>query len=92
MIQSHIERNIFDRGVKGPDSPMQATEPLFVNVCIQDSKMRQPVNVTEDIEVVNSLILYTLWKNKLMEFQKRWKIDEYGENLAFWVKNTRQTL
>ena len=68
MIWSHIQHNIFDRGVKGPNSPMQVIELLIVNVCIQEAKMGQSVNVTEGIKMVNSLILRTTWKKKPMEF------------------------
>ena len=65
LITSRIERGNLESSTPGPESPMKPLEPLLIDVCVQKARMGQPVNITEGIEMANSLILNTRYQTQL---------------------------
>ena len=59
---------------QGTASPMIAIEPYIVDLIIQLSKMRSPVNVTTGLQLANSLIAGTSFEAELREWKIRHNI------------------
>jgi hypothetical protein len=55
----------------GPDSPMERVEKLILAVILRRAAMRQPVNVTECIQLLNSLIDKYVIQKELVEWNIR---------------------
>ncbi len=52
----------------GPKSPLEELELALVEICIQMSKIRQPLSCTEAIALMNSMIEKTHTQQKLVDF------------------------
>jgi hypothetical protein len=70
---------------KGATSPLADAETALVQICIQMGKIRQPLNCTEAIQLMNNLIEGTDTQKALIEFKSRRKIG--GNNLGRVTKN-----
>jgi hypothetical protein len=54
---------------RGPPSPLAPVEPLLVELCIQRSRMGQPLAQHEGILLVNSIIFGTIHQDNLRRYQ-----------------------
>ena len=75
---------------------MKAVEPLLVDVCIQQAKMGQQINISKGILMANSLIQKTSWQKKLMRDQQIWKMNKDGDNFGhlgriYWADFMKKT-
>ena len=70
-IISRIRRGNPSKNQMGPVSPMAVVEPLLCDVCIQKSKMGQPMNQTEGLLFANSIIQDSETQRKLIAFQQK---------------------
>jgi hypothetical protein len=61
---------------KGVTSPLVDAENALVHICIQIGKIRQPLNCTEAIQLMNNLIEGTNTLKALIEFKPRWNFSE----------------
>jgi hypothetical protein len=78
MLKLRFRRNtIISRGM-GPDSPMERVEKLILSAILQRAAMHQPLNVTECIHLLNSLIDKSVIQKELVE----WKIHVFGNNFC----------
>ena len=88
-IQNRVSRGIVfaHHGAKSPLFEVEA-ERALVELCIQMGKIRQPLNVTEGIEVMNNLIEGTEVQQDLIAFQKSRKLGkedfEHGKVTKGW--------
>jgi hypothetical protein len=62
----------------GPDSPMERVEKLILAAILRITAMRQPLKITECIQLSNSLIDKSVIQKELVE----WKIRVFGKNLG----------
>ena len=73
---------------RGSKSPLEQVETALVQICIQMGKIRQPLNCTEAIQLMNNLICNTDTQAKLAEFQKSRKLGDddfkYGTVTKAW--------
>ena len=53
---------------RGVMSPVAEVEETLVAICIQMGKIRQPLNVTEGILLMNDLIMNTTYQDRLQDF------------------------
>jgi hypothetical protein len=61
-IRQHIQKNKFERSTtRGTISPMAPIKNYIVSLMTQMAKMRQPINVSEGLELANSLIEGIEW-------------------------------
>ena len=65
---------------QGTVSPMIAIEPYIVDLIIQLSRMRSPVNVTTGLQLANSLIAGTSIESELQEWKIRHNIHSRRAN------------
>ena len=61
---------------RGSKSPLEQGETALVQICIQMGKIRQPLNCTEAIQLMNNLIHNTDTQATLAEFQKSQKLGD----------------
>lgn len=67
----------------GTESPLAPVEQYIVSLMEQMAKMRQPLNVSEGLNLANSLIEGTKWEELVVDFKLKrgWNpIDEHGNN------------
>jgi hypothetical protein len=62
----------------GPPSPLAPVEPLLVELCIQRSRMGQPLAQSEGILLVNSIIHGTIHQDNLRRYQIDVVKNEHG--------------
>ena len=77
-IQSRTRRGNLAPKNRGVTSPLADAEEILVVLCIQMGKIRQPLNVTEGITLVNDMIEGTQMQEALKEFQS---VRRLGSNL-----------
>ena len=73
-IRSRSWRGIAKSNGRGVQSPLADAEKALVAICIQMGKIRQPLNCTEAIELMNNLIQDTDSQKALLEFQRMRKL------------------
>jgi len=73
-IRSRSWRGIAKSNGPGAKSPLADAEKALVEICIQMGKIRQPLNCTEAIELLNNLIEDTDSQIELVKFQMQWKL------------------
>jgi len=73
---------------QGATSLLEAAGEALVQICIQMGKICQPLNVTEDVALMNNLIDGTPFQEALAKFQKTGKLGnesfEFGRVLKGW--------
>jgi hypothetical protein len=82
----HFENIKATNGVvgRGPASPLAPVEPLLVELCIQRSRMGQPLSQGEGIMLVNSIIEGTIHQRNLRRFQiESVKMKSAAGNLGY---------
>jgi hypothetical protein len=71
-IRQRVQKNKLERSkTRGTISPMAPVENYIVSLMTQMAKMRQPINVSEGLELANSLIEGTEWEQKVVNFKAR---------------------
>jgi len=67
---------------------LTGTKEALVAICIQMGKIRQPLNVTEGIVLMNDIIAGTNFKEELQRFQEERKLGDeifqYGTVMKGW--------
>jgi hypothetical protein len=59
------------KGTVGQCSPMEAIEPYIVSIIIQLANMRIPITVSQGLQLCNSIISGTRFKDQVAEFKKK---------------------
>jgi hypothetical protein len=68
-VRQRLKRNSKSSG-NGQKSPMQAVEPYLVSIIIQLANMPIPISTSQDLQLANSLINGTRFKDELQWFEK----------------------
>ena len=71
-------RGIAKSNGQGVKSLLAGAEKALVAIGIQMGKIRQPLNCTEAIELMNNLIQDTDSQKALLKFQRMWKLGSKG--------------
>jgi hypothetical protein len=75
-IHNRIKNGIISTSHPGVKSPLQAAEQALVEICIQMGKIRQPLNVTEAIALMNNLVDRTSIQQNIIAFQRSRKLGK----------------
>jgi hypothetical protein len=74
-IRQRIQKKITSAKHCGTKSPAAELEEYIVSILQQMAKMRQPLNVSEGLNLANALVDGTEWEQKVTEFKLKrgWK-------------------
>ena len=68
----------------GPLSPLHTIEPLVVSILLEQSAMRQPMRVCEEISLVNLMIQDTQIQLDLIEFRRKTNtLSQLGDTVGW---------
>ena len=73
-VQTRARRGLAKSSGRGAKSPLADAEKALVEICIQMGKIRQPLNCSEAIELMNNLVEDTDSQKELVKFQTQRKL------------------
>jgi hypothetical protein len=76
----HQKKEIASAKHCGTKSPVSEVEEYIVSILQQMAKMRQPLNVSERLNLANALVDGTEWKPKMTEFNLKHGWKPYAAN------------
>jgi hypothetical protein len=73
-VRTQARRSLAKSSGHGAKSPLPDAEKALVEICIQMGKIRQPLNCTDAIELMNNSIKDTDLQKELVKFQMQPKL------------------